>query len=66
MSIQQDEFFAAFEALEAKRASYRNLMAQIAAGEPFDRAVLQQEIEELDVLHKVFLEKSKPFVHWKP
>lgn len=66
MSIQQDEFFAAFEALEAKRETYRNLMAQIAAGEPYDQSVLQQEIEELDVLHKVFLEKAKPFVHSKP
>jgi hypothetical protein len=63
MSIQQDEFFAAFQALEARRESHRNLMAQIAAGEPYDQFELKRELEELDVLYKVFQEKARPFVH---
>jgi len=60
MSTRQDEFFAAFQALKARREKHRILMAQILAGEPYDRQALKRD---LDVLCKVFLEKAKPFVH---
>lgn len=65
MSIQQDEFFAAYQVMKAQRAVYDGLMEQIQRGEPYDQRAVQVAIEEMDVLHKVFLEKSKPFVHWK-
>lgn len=66
MSIQQDEFFAAYEAMKAQRTVYDALMEQIRRGEPYEQQAVQLAIEEMDALHKVFLEKSKPFVHWKP
>lgn len=60
-TIQQDEWFAAFKAYEAKLNAYRGLMALVAAGEPFDKQQLKEETEELDVLHKVFIDRGKPF-----
>jgi hypothetical protein len=63
MSTRQDEFFAAFQALEARRERYRILMAQIATGEPYDHQALRRDLEDLDVLYKAFQEKAKPFVH---
>lgn len=65
MSIQQEEFFAAYQAMKAQRAVYDSLMEQIQRGEPYDQRAVQVAIEEMDVLHKVFLEKSEPFVRWK-
>lgn len=65
MSIQQVEFFAAYQAMKAQRAVYDSLMEQIQRGEPYDQRAVQVAIEEMDVLHKVFLEKSEPFVRWK-
>ena len=65
MSIQWDEFQAAFMAWRAKRDTYDVWMQVIAAGEPFDREQLQRDFEELDALHKVFIERSKPFTHSK-
>lgn len=66
MSIQQEEFFAAYQAMKAQRAVYDGLMEQIQRGEPYDQRAVQLAIEEMDALHKVFVEKSKPFVHRKP
>jgi hypothetical protein len=41
-------------------------MTDIAAGRPYDKAALQRDLEELDALHKVFMQKARPFVHPKP
>lgn len=65
MSIQWSEFQAAFMAWRAQRDKYDIWMEVIAAGEPFDREQLQRDIEELDALHRVFIERSKPFTRLK-
>jgi hypothetical protein len=62
MTIQWDELRTAYDAWRAERDKFDRWMTAIAAGEPYDKAELRRDIEELDARHQVFLEKARPFV----
>ena len=62
MTIQWDELRAAYDEWRAERDKYDRWMTVLAAAEPYDKAELQKDMEELDARHKVFLEKIRPFV----
>jgi len=62
MTIQWDELRVAYDEWRAERDTYDRWMTALAAGEPYDKAELRREIEELEARHKVLLEKLKPFV----
>jgi hypothetical protein len=62
MTLQWDELRMAYEAWRGERDKHDRWMTAIAAGEPFDRAALQRDLDELEARHRVFLEKIKPFV----
>jgi len=61
MSIQWEEFRAAFEAWKAKRDTCDRWMQLIAAGEPYDRDQLRHDFEELDAVHRIVMERSRLF-----
>jgi|GEM_PF-4555790 len=61
MTIQWDELRLAYEEWRGERDKHDRWMTAIAAGEPYDKAELQRDIEVLDARHQVFLEKAKPF-----
>jgi hypothetical protein len=62
VTIQWDELRMAYDAWRAERDTHDRWMTALAAGEPYDKAELQRDIEELDARHKVLLEKVKPFL----
>jgi hypothetical protein len=62
MTIQWDELRVAYDAWRAERDKYDRWMTEIAAGKPYDKTKLRQDLEELDARHQVLLEKMGPFV----
>jgi predicted transcriptional regulator len=62
MSVQFDELRVAHNALKAKLSGMDEWMAQIASGEPFAREEFERDLNELEVLRKLFVAKTKPFL----
>ena len=62
MIIQWNELRTAYDSWRAERDKFDRWMTAIAAGEPYDKAELRRDVEELDARHQVFLEKARPFV----
>jgi hypothetical protein len=66
MTVQWDELRVAYEEWRSQRDKHDRWMSDIAAGKPYDKSALQRDLDELDALHKVFLQKALPFVRPKP
>jgi hypothetical protein len=61
----REQFEASYVAWRTARDEHDAAMRAAMDGAPTDWDAMHKKIEELDRLHKEWMEKSKPFVRWR-
>lgn len=61
-----DTFNRAYEVWMEARTRWDAMVKTMFAGERYDEAELRRATDELDVLHKAFIEAGVPITHWNP
>lgn len=59
------EYLAAYDAWKTAARAHEAKMDAAVEGAAVDWHFVRQEIKELQRLHEDWMEKSKPFVHWR-
>ena len=65
MSTAHAEFQAAFKAWRTLTEAHEKRLQAALSGGPYDYDEAMAEVAEMRRLQDDFMEKSKPFVHWK-